>query len=309
LSFKRKSRKIYTEQNVGVFIVDANNLYYKELMDSFDKVETVLPMGDYYLRKEDISFILKLIFSHPLYPYWFVKNTYKIALYRSIIDRFNPKAIICSSEYSFTSSVLTFYCENYSIQHINIMHGEKFFFIRDAFFYFHQCYVWDEHYVHLFSRLKAYCNQYIVCIPENLKLDIQNNNPDLIYKMTYYLDIEDAEALLAIKKSLLKTKLKPSQVAIRYHPHYYELFSTSLINNIFEEFVIEDPKAVPLAKSLSRTEFVVSLYSTVLYQAYLSGKSIVIDDVSFPAKYKQLKEFDYIIFGKEHSTLSNFVSP
>jgi hypothetical protein len=307
LLIKRKNEKIYIKQNIGVHIADSNNLYYKELFKSFDKIESVLPMGDYYLRMEDVLFILKLVFSHPLYPYWLIKNIYKIALYRSIIDKFNPKAIICSSEYSFTSSVLTLYCENYSIQHINIMHGEKFFFIRDAFFYFHQCYVWDEGYIQLFNKLRSRCNQYVVCIPENLKLDIKNDNYGFTYKMTYYLDVEDAKGLLAIKESLLKTKFKPAEMAIRYHPHYSELFPINLIYNTFNNFVIEDPKAVSLIESLSRTEFVVSLYSSVLYQAYLSGKSIVMDDISFPDKYKKLKDFDYIIFKKDHINLSRFI--
>jgi hypothetical protein len=105
----------------------------------------------------------------------------------------------------------------------------------------------------------------------------------------------------------MKTQFEPSQIVIRYHPHYSELFPISLIYDIFHEFVIEDPKAVSLIESLSRTEFVVSLYSSVLYQAYLSGKSIVMDDISFPDKYKKLKDFDYIIFKKDHINLSKFI--
>ena len=59
------------------------------------------------LKMNDLGFISRLFFQFILHPYLVLKLTMKIALYRLLIVRYSPKAIVVHNEYSFTSSVLT----------------------------------------------------------------------------------------------------------------------------------------------------------------------------------------------------------
>ena len=74
----------------------------------------------------------------------------KLAMYRYQYEVYHPKAMIVDEEYSYTSSFLTEYCHRLGVEHIDIMHGEKLYFIRDTFFCFDRCYVWDGYYRDLF---------------------------------------------------------------------------------------------------------------------------------------------------------------
>ena len=307
----KKKTNIHNNTKYNAVMFDGLcNLSYNNLFNSFDEIHRVQFGKNYYLRIKDFLILLKVIAFRPFSPFWIIKNAYKIALYRFVIDRYDPNVIICASEYSFTSSLLTYYCEQNKIKHINIMHGEKFYFIRDAFFYFHQCYIWDTHYINLFKKLKAYCNEYIVYVPDNLKIEIKNDNSDITsetYKFTYYLGLENYDELISVRESLLKTGVNSYQIAIRFHPRYGDFYNVKMIYKIFCDFFVENPYKISLSDSISRADFVVSLYSTVLYQSYLSGKKIILDDVSFYDKYEMLKELDYIIFNKKHRKLSEFI--
>ena len=63
-----------------------------------------------------------------------LKVTIKVAGYSFMITKYQSKAIVVHNEYSFTSSILTAYCETRNVLHINVMHGEKMYYIRDSYF-------------------------------------------------------------------------------------------------------------------------------------------------------------------------------
>lgn len=69
-----------------------------------------------------------------------------------MITKYQSKAIVVHNEYSFTSSILTAYCETRNVLHINVMHGEKMYYIRDSYFRYDRCYVWDAYYRDLLSQ-------------------------------------------------------------------------------------------------------------------------------------------------------------
>ena len=118
----------------------------------------------------DLRFILKLIFRAPHHPYFVFKSSFNVATYSDMICRHSPNLLIQFGEFSYKSSVLTAYCHSYNIKHINIMHGEKLFFIRDAYFHYDECYVWNDFYVDLFKSLKAEPTQFIVALPPSLNI-------------------------------------------------------------------------------------------------------------------------------------------
>lgn len=95
------------------------------------------------LRKEDMALLSTLRRRYPSAFYFRFKCMVKLAMYRYQYEVYHPKAMIVDEEYSYTSSFLTEYCHRLGVEHIDIMHGEKLYFIRDTFFCFDRCYVWD----------------------------------------------------------------------------------------------------------------------------------------------------------------------
>lgn len=249
-----------------------------------------------FLWKEGICFRF-------LSPYFCAKVLFKVAMYRGILSIESPELIIATSEYSFTSSILTRYCELEGRRHFNVMHGEKAFHIRDSYFRFHRCFIWDEHYRSLFLRLKAYPDQFIVELPRAFLKQYGNSHSSL-GRLTYYLASEKG-AQLEVIRNTLKVLQSRYNVFVRPHPRYSD-FRT--VRDLFNMFGFEDPYQVGIDVSLESSEVVAGLCSTVLYQAYLGGKQVVIDDVSDPAAFQKLTEIDYIMLNKSHVLMSELVS-
>lgn len=264
---------------------------------------TIADFGKFwFLNSTDLRYLHRL-FPYALSPFFVLKCLYKVAMYRGIIDYYHPKSIICSSEFSYTSSLLTAYCEQNQIKHINVMHGEKLLNIRDSFFKFHECYVWDQHYVSIFKTLRAYEEQFIVDIPPCLILKNNSKRPPK-YKITYYLAGEEKKELINIKEILLKINVSNEKICIRPHPIYSKI---NLVQKIFKDFTIENFKDCTIQESFNNTECIVSLYSTVLYQGFLSSKNIIIDNLSQVEKFKKLDKLKFIVLNKPHHLISELI--
>ena len=81
------------------------------------------------LTLKDVEFVLKVFFVSFPNTYFSLKILLKAAQYSQKIKMFGPRAFIVHSEYSFTSSAMTRFCERWNIKYINVMHGEKLFHI------------------------------------------------------------------------------------------------------------------------------------------------------------------------------------
>lgn len=254
------------------------------------------------LRHTDIKFIFTIFFRYPLNPFFLLKSIIKIALYRNCIDKYSVKAFIMHTEYSFTSSLLTYFCHLNNVQHINVMHGEKLYNIRDSFFCFDKCYIWDEHYKDLFINLRADPNQFIVSIPPSLKI-VKKRNPECNYK--YYLAKINKTQLLKVIFSMNSLKESGNIIKYRPHPRYTDL---SLIKEYINENEIEYPNEVHIIDSIANTDNVIGSYSTVLLQAYFSNIDVILDDIAFNDNYKKLKELNYILNKKNCIKLSSLLS-
>lgn len=246
------------------------------------------------LTKEDLSFLKRIKSLYPNSFYFYFKCMCRIASYSEIIRRYTPKDLYVSAEYSFTSSVLTAYCEEKNVRHINVMHGEKAFYIRDAFSRFHIFYVWDDFYTELFHKLRADKTQYIVkrpYLPEIM-------SPCGMNKCTYYLQVHSLKELRKIKQCLEKINLK---YKVRPHPVHMD----KNIESIFGKEHMENPQEVSIWDSLKNTECVISVSSTVLLQAYWIKIPVIIDDLSNPSYMEELRLRNYIMFNKEYRLLSD----
>lgn len=259
------------------------------------------PVEGSILRKEDLHLIWELVRRYPLSWHFVLKCTIKIARYRYAIEKYGPKALVVCNEYSFTSSVLTEFCSRNHVELINVMHGEKLYHIRDSFFRFHRCYVWDDHYVRLLESLRADKDQFRVAVPESLRFHVEQV-PEKCYDYTYYMGGEQREAMQTICRSLNALRKQGSRVNIRPHPRYTDM---QVLNTVCGDIPVENWKEVTVEMSVLRSKAVISQFSTVLLQAHCNGIVTVIDDLVNPEQYKKLKELQYIMLNVEHKLLSD----
>ena len=245
---------------------------------------------------------LKSIFKR--YPFswmFWMKILHKLSHYSAIITKYNPSAILCCDEFSYTSSVMTKYCREKGVKLINIMHGEKLYFMRDSFVCYDEYYVWDEHYKKLLIELGAEPKQFKVAAPEFLRISKNDADISKEYDFTYYLGREKGEVLRRILLSLQALKEKGFTVALRPHPRYTDLAE---VDNLLASIDIENVQEISIEKSIQRTKNAISLYSTVLNQALHNDIGVVIDDLSQPEKYAKLKQLQYSVLSVEHKLLS-----
>lgn len=256
----------------------------------------------YALNKTDIAYFRDIKKKYAKYSLFLFKSIVKMARYRYLIEKHQPKALIVCNEYSFTSSLMREFCANNGVELINIMHGEKFFDIKDAYFHFDRCYVWDKYYVNLFRNLYAEEQQFIIELPDSMKVDHAIPIKKTV-DYTYYLQDEDGKKLDLIFNSLFILIDDSKIVAIRPHPRYSNL---DHINRKAKGLIeIEDAQNMSIQMSLARTRNAISLCSTVLNQAYYNEISVVIDDITRPDEFEFLKEAKYIMFNKKHKLLSD----
>ena len=253
-----------------------------------------------FLTREDCSFPRELARRYPTAFYFRFKCMAKLAMYRSLYETYRPKAIIVSEEYSYTSSFLTEYCHRLGVEHINVMHGDKLYDIHDTFFCFDRCYIWDQFYRDLFCELRAEPTQFRMEMPPSMQpWDAQDVEKAVDY--TYYLQAETSQMLEKIAKSLQTLQKSGAVVAVRPHPLYSDM---ETVRRLFSDFEIEETAEVGIETSILRTRHVIGLYSTVLYQAHINHVPVVIDDLTAPERFAQLKSLRYIMLDKPHGLLS-----
>lgn len=287
-----------------------------ECIGEFKGMEEIIPddlkrkysiNNDLWLNGENLSFqdliyVINLAIRHPLSPIFVLKCLIKVAKYSYMIYCHTPKAIAVHNEYSFTSSLLTDYCNNYGVKHINVMHGEKLYNIRDSYFHYNICYVWEKYYANLFIELNAEPSQFIVDLPSSMKINVSlyKNNEDFAdYK--YYLGYSDEIKLTQIAKAMNFATKEGKIVKYRLHPRYS---NKRLVESILGKNNIEYPEKTSILYSLSNCECVIGSYSTVLNQAYNSGIPVMLDDVAEKELFDKLKSYKYILSHKELPRLS-----
>ena len=252
-----------------------------------------------FLTREDCSFLRELARRYPTAFYFRFKCMAKLAMYRYQYEVYHPKAMIVSEEYSYTSSFLTEYCHRLGVEHINVMHGDKLYYIRDSFFCFDRCYVWDECYRRLFCDLRAEPTQFRIELPPSMQPSEKPSTPPEV-DLTYYLQEEVVPGVYPrIAQALKILQARGMVIAVRPHPIYTP---PEAMRN-FQGFLLED-RSISIEQSILRTKCAASLYSTVLLQALINGVPVVIDDLTAPERFAQLRSLRYIMLDKPHGLLS-----
>ena len=122
-----------------------------------------------------------------------------------------------------------------------------------------------------------------------------------IFDYVYYLGAEHNEQLKKIINILEEMASLGYRVAIRPHPRYSNL---NEVKKMVKNIKVEDLNQVSIQESILQTNNVISIYSTVLNQAYHNGIGIVIDDITDKEKYEKLKKMNYVMLAVKHKLLS-----
>ena len=296
--------KFFPKKNIKKEKVDI--IYFgteKTIPKKFLKYKIKKLENHLFLTEKDIKYFKIDILKKSKRQYYFaLKILLKISTYRYNIEKYSPRIFLVTSEYSWTSSLLTEFCQKNKIFHINYMHGDKSYYIRDSFFKFHRCYIWDEHYEKIFCELKAFKKQFKVIEYSNFipKIEIKEK----LYN-TYYLQadetVEDIKKIIKILKNLeLKTGYRGK---IRCHPVY----TSQKIKKIIPTEMLDLEKNIYY--SIGMSNYIISKTSTVLYEAYImESNNIVIDDFTQDKNnYNYLKELKWISIFKPHQRLSEII--
>lgn len=298
------TRFINKENVIGEFL-GFEDLIPDELSSEFTINNDLWNKG-FSLSCKDLVFIYQIIKVGYLNPYFILKSIIKVSNYSYNLKTYKPDAIFVHGEYSFCSSLLTKYCEDRHVEHINAMHGEKTFYIGHAFFRYSRCYVWDKYYIDLLCSLRAYSKQFIISTPLALKIDLEHSFDKNVYSdYKYYLQEYDEKHLQMIVDSM--NELKKSGRTVHYRPHP-RFSNVSLLEKYVDDSEIERPVKVNVSKSVASCEHVVGYSSTVLLQGYLNGRHVILDDIAYYEENAKLKEFRYILSYKEDvDKLSNII--
>ena len=290
----------------AVFMTDGISLSTipSSLVQKFPNIVQV-PFGmRMCMNEEDVRFSKAITRDYRFHLYFKLKLIMKLGMYSAIIEQYRPKAIISYAESSFTSSILTKYCEDKGIEHISIMHGERIFNLKTSFFRFSNYYVWDNFYIKLMTKLRCASDQYIVEVPPSVSGTIVNDAMVPKYFMTYYLEAEGEDTLLLIREALQMLKNNNKKCSLRIHPR---AGNSELVHRILGEFDIQTAKDTTLNDSLANTDYVASVVSTVLFEGWVKGKKVIIDNYCQKSYYEKLKELDYIMLTKPHLLLADII--
>lgn len=302
---KFKRNKVdFVEERQAIFFNNgmSKNIIPQSLHEKYD----ILPVsGDKnYLDRDGKLFLKKLFKRYPFSWMLWLKAIVKVSCYGAAIKQYSPSVIICRDEFSFTSSLMTRYCRDNGIKLINVMHGEKLYYMRDSFVEYDEYYVWDSYYADLLIELGAQKEQFVVEVPESLKISVDKYGGGKAYDYTYYLALQSKSVLQKIASCMRELQKNGYAVSVRPHPRYSDMVA---VNELFEGINIEDCKDVTIEESVLRTKHAISLYSTVLNQACNNGVEVVIDDITDIEKYKKLKSLKYFMLSEERTLLSQII--
>ena len=264
-----------------------------------DNIEMITDYGKYYLTKSQVS-RFKRDMSRVKRAYYFkLKLLIKAGMYGYYIQCFNPKIVYCSSEYSYCSSYLTLFCNREGIKNCDVQHGEKGLNISNSFCTFDVMYVWDAEYISLFKQLRSCTREFRVFTPEFLKPIDQGHR--VVFDFKYYMQNQTKEEMEMIGSIVRLLRKNGYTAEIRMHPAYPNLAFESKFRD-----VIESPKSID--ESIGETRAVISQCSTVLLQGLYAGKTVIVDDVSSPKTFENLKKVGYIMLRKGVPTLSQVLN-
>lgn len=223
-----------------------------------------------------------------------------------LIYTYAPKAIISAqTESDFATSLLTEYCESKRVLYIGIMHGETVRSMIRAYVRFSRFYVWNEETAEMFIATGSPREIFRIYDSKRL-LPCYQAQEHPAYFLSYYLGGEKEPAMRELKERLDILAKRGLKCKVRPHPRATDM---AAFHQIFDGGAVEteDVRQVSLKDSVENSEYIASVCSTVLSEAYASKMKIVIDDMSSYITIDDLRDRMYINLKRPHLPLSELL--
>lgn len=263
----------------------------------------------WYLIDSARAFLMQSIKKYPFKFYFNYILLRELCMGSVLVNNYNSKAIVVYvQERNIASPLLTDICEENGIDFVTFMHGEYILQLIQGFMKFTKFYIWDDHYKKMFVEdLRCEPDQFVIYTPKKLRgiCEPEKSKDSYEFYATYYFGAESINRINKISKAFKIFEKQGKKCKIRPHPRRSNMKE---LYKAFEGFIIEDTDLVSLEESLDSSLYTIALSSTVLSEAYYSGKEIVIDDYSEPERYKNLKKRKYIMLYKPHKLLTELLS-
>ena len=275
--------------------IPIDDIFPEELECLYADIENYCGMDYSKIFLPDIAskIFINVVKKHPYSFHYLLVVLIRLSQQSFLLAKYSPKCIttyVCERE--FADPLLTMLSEKYGVRYEAFMHGDYYYSSFHAFMHYSRYWIWSKHYKEMFTLLK--CKQDMrVYIPKKYSgiAQAQKSELEYAYFATYYLTGESEEALIAIKVILEILNNKGKKCKIRPHPRFSNI---SFVNKTFDGYYIEDTGKVSLKDSLDTSYLAISTCSTVLSQAYYSGKKIIVDDCSNKTLFEELKKAEYI---------------
>lgn len=284
-----KRKTVESVKETEAVLVEYDGINYDdiipdELTDRYpDMVVVKDERKNLHLSKEATQWFLGIWKKNIFKPYYILWVFKELAFFSKLLEKYKPKSIIVYVyERSVVSPIITAYLESHGTKFINFMHGDYTLQLIHAFSEFSEFYVWDPHYIiTLGDYLCCPPDQFKVYRPQKLQKKYSTNNETI--DLTYYLGSESDLTLERLGKLFSNFEAAGIVCQVRKHPRRQNY---DQIAKHFHADQIQDPKIISIEKSITQTQFIASLNSTVMSEAYYGGKKIVLDDWTDPQKYQ-----------------------
>lgn len=290
--------------------IDCTNIFPENLKEEYTKFITA-QRGQAKLGDISWNFkqAVKLIQKRYPHDYFFrLKMLRELSYHSRYLTEFNPHAtVIYADEGNFADPLLTKLYEDQGRKLLSFMHGEYLLQIKHAFMSYSTYYIWDAHYRELFScDLKCTCGNYIEYTPIKMRKKWALETIIPTFDFTYYFSGESKESVAKIIDLLAALQNCGYRCKARPHPRYSH--STKIRKRCKEYNIFyEDVSHISLEQSLGNTRYALGTSSTVLTEAYVEGRKVVIDDMSHQNHLEQLQKMDAPALKRPHELLSNFL--
>ena len=282
---------------------DISDILPLESLEAYKEWEYVTPKryAKSYLKGISLLIYLKAASQHPLSGYYHLLCLMTLADYTRIIHTHSPQAIYTfADEKNFAKPLATLLCENFGIKHIGFMHGECFYQIDKGFFRYSAYYTWDKFYSELFREMRCECPMYEYS-PKRISSKSYPHKDNYPIYLTYYESTNNEESLRIVGGIFKRMLSEGKKVLYRPHPRFAKM---DVVREYIPNECIQDPRSVSIDDSILQSRYIASICSTVLYESFCGGKTIVVDDISDPDQHKSIIEKGFIVMSKPHKLLS-----
>ena len=273
--------------------------YKIEISENFNKKFGIL-------CKEAKTLFWKSMRKHPFSFFYNYFVYMELAAHSYFLLKYNPEVtIVYVNNRNVASPIITELYENDGRQFISFMHGEFLRELFNGYMSFSKYYIWNSTYISMFKSLNCNIKKYEIYTPGKLKKkwNLESITPE--YYCTYYLSGQSKNYILKLGGLLETLEKRGKKCKVRPHPR--NLQYTKEILNSFNHIRIENSKEVSMKDSLASTQYAVGLNTTVLSEAYIEGRKVVIDDISDPGHFEDSKNRGAAAFAREHILFSNLI--